>query len=45
MVSEYISDFASLFVYAGEEEMLALAEGAMRFINDEETVKTYGVLQ
>ncbi len=37
----YISFIAPITVYAGEEEMKALAEGAYRVMNSEESMKTY----
>jgi butyrate kinase len=42
-LKEYISFLAPVYVYAGEEEMQALAEGVLRVIEGEEVAKTYGV--
>ncbi len=39
---EYVSFLGRIFVFAGEEEMLALAQGALRVVRGEETAKTYG---
>jgi butyrate kinase len=39
---DYVSSFGEIYIHAGEEEMLALAEGAFRVINKEETAKIYG---
>ncbi|MBD3165203.1 butyrate kinase, partial [bacterium] len=37
-----IEFLGEIFVFAGEEEMLALAEGALRVLRGEETAKRYG---
>lgn len=41
-MTTYISYLGKIFVMPGEEEMLALAEGAVRVLNGEEEIKTYG---
>ena len=40
-IRERISFIAPLVVYGGEDEMLALAQGALRVLNGEEEVKEY----
>lgn len=41
-LTAYIDYLGPLHLHAGEEEMLALAEGALRVIRGEETAKSYG---
>ncbi|MBZ0263554.1 butyrate kinase [bacterium] len=41
-LNKYISYLGRIFEYRGEEEMLALAEGALRVIRRQEAAKTYG---
>lgn len=38
----YVDKLAKVYVHAGEEEMLALAEGALRVIEGKEVAKSYG---
>lgn len=40
-LKEYISTLGKLFIYPGEEEMLALAEGALRVLRGKEEAKHY----
>jgi butyrate kinase len=40
-LNKYLNSLCKVVVFPGEDEMLALAEGAMRVINKEEPVKTY----
>ena len=40
-VSERVGFIAPILVLPGEEELEALAEGALRVLNGEETAKTY----
>ncbi len=42
-LEDYISFFGRRFIYPGEGEMLALAEGGLRVIRGEEVAKPYGV--
>ena len=42
-IKERVSFIAPVTVYPGEDELLALAEGALRVINGEEEAKTYVV--
>jgi butyrate kinase len=41
LIKERIEFIAPVYVYPGEDEMLALAQGALRVINKEETAKEY----
>lgn len=41
MVTKRVSFIAPIFVYPGEDEMLALAQGALRVLTGEEEAKTY----
>ena len=41
MLKERVDFLGQVIVMAGEEEMLALAEGALRVINGEEEAKIY----
>ncbi len=40
-IEEYVSFLAPVHVYPGEDEMLALAQGALRVLNGKETAKVY----
>lgn len=40
-IEEWISALAPVFVYPGEDEMLAMAEGAVRVLRGEEVLKQY----
>ena len=40
-IEEWISAIAPVFVYPGEDEMLAMAEGAVRVLRGEEHVTKY----
>ncbi|MCM1273302.1 MAG: butyrate kinase [Clostridium sp.] len=40
-IKEMVSFIAPVTVYAGEDELLALAQGALRVLNKEEEAKTY----
>jgi butyrate kinase len=40
-IKEYVSFIAPVTVYPGEDELLALAQGALRVMNGEEQVKVY----
>jgi len=40
-ISEWVGFFAPVFVYPGEDEMAALAEGGLRVLLKEEEVKSY----
>ena len=40
-ISDSVSFIAPISVYAGEEEMIALAEGALRVLRGEEEAKAY----
>lgn len=40
-LTKRISHIADITVYAGEDELLALAQGALRVLNGEETAKVY----
>ncbi len=40
-IREYVSWIAPVFVYPGEDEMLALAQGGLRCLRGEEAAKTY----
>ncbi|MBB2482202.1 butyrate kinase [Bacillus sp. APMAM] len=45
-ISEYVSWIADVIIYPGENELQALAEGAYRVLNGEETAKDYpGVME
>ena len=41
-VRQWVEDLAPVFVYPGEDEMAALAEGGLRVYSGEETVSSYG---
>lgn len=41
-LTDYIDYLKPIYLHPGEEEMLALAEGALRVIRGEETAKSYG---
>jgi len=41
LIEERVGFLAPLFVYPGEDEMLALAEGGLRVLRGEEEVKAY----
>lgn len=41
-VRQWVEDLAPVFVYPGEDEMSALAEGGLRVYSGEETVRSYG---
>jgi len=41
LLKEKIGFLAPIVVYPGEDEMLALAQGAIRVLNGEETVREY----
>lgn len=40
-IRERVATIAPVLVYPGEDEMLALAQGALRVLQGEETAKTY----
>ncbi|HOP56692.1 MAG TPA: butyrate kinase [Bacillota bacterium] len=40
-IKDYVTPIAPVFVYAGEDEMRALAEGALRVLNQEEKLQAY----
>ena len=40
-IEEYVGFLAPVHVYPGEDEMLALAQGAMRVLTGKETAKVY----
>jgi butyrate kinase len=40
-IEEYVSFLAPVHVYPGEDEMLALSQGALRVLNGKETAKVY----
>jgi len=40
-ITKRVTFLAPVFVYPGEDEMTALAEGALRILNDEEEIKNY----
>ena len=40
-IEEYVGFLAPVHVYPGEDEMLALAQGAMRVLNGKEEAKVY----
>ena len=40
-IEEYVSFLAPVHIYPGEDEMLALAQGALRVLNGKETAKVY----
>ena len=40
-LKEYVSFIAPVTVYPGEDELLALAQGALRVMNGEEEAKIY----
>lgn len=40
-VAEYVGFIAEIVKYPGEDEMIALAEGVLRVLNNEEEAKTY----
>ena len=40
-VSQGVAWIAPIYIYAGEDEMLALAEGALRGLTGEEKIRTY----
>ena len=40
-IEEYVGFLAPVRVYPGEDEMLALAQGAMRVLTGKETAKVY----
>jgi len=42
LISEYVNFLAPVIIRAGENEMLALAKGALRILNNEEVAKRYG---
>lgn len=42
LIRQYVDFIAPVFVYPGEDEMLALAEGALRVLRKEESPKIYG---
>ncbi|SDG78429.1 butyrate kinase [Thermoanaerobacter thermohydrosulfuricus] len=41
LIKDRINFIAPIYVYPGEEEMLALAQGALRVLNGEEKAKEY----
>ena len=41
LLTSYVEKIAPVFVFPGEEEMLALAQGALRVLKGEETAKEY----
>jgi butyrate kinase len=41
-IREWVEGLAPVCVYPGEDEMTALAEGGLRALSGEESVKTYG---
>ena len=41
LIREKVEFIAPIIVYPGEDEMLALAQGAIRVLNGEEEVKEY----
>jgi len=43
MIEERVNFIADVKVYPGEDEMIALAQGALRVLNKEEEAKTYGL--
>ena len=40
-IEEYVGYLAPVHVYPGEDEMLALAQGAMRVLSGKEEAKVY----
>ncbi|KHO61081.1 hypothetical protein THYS13_26580 [Thermoanaerobacter sp. YS13] len=40
-MKDRVNFIAPIYVYPGEEEMLALAQGALRVLNGEEKAKEY----
>ena len=40
-IEEYVNYLAPVFVYPGEDEMLALAQGAIRVLKGQEEVQVY----
>ena len=40
-IEEYVGYLAPVHIYPGEDEMLALAQGAIRVLNGKETAKVY----
>ena len=40
-IEEYVSFLAPVHIYPGEDEMLALSQGALRVLNGKETAKVY----
>jgi len=40
-IKEYVDWIAPVTVYPGEDELLALAQGALRVLNGSEELKTY----
>ena len=43
MIEERVNFIADVKVYPGEDEMIALAQGALRVLSKEEEAKTYGL--
>ena len=43
MIEERVKFIADVKVYPGEDEMIALAQGALRVLNKEEEAKVYGL--
>jgi butyrate kinase len=42
LIRERVDSMAPIFIYPGEDEMKALAEGALRVLEGKEEVKRYG---
>ena len=40
-IKEYISYLAPVYIYPGEDEMLSLAQGAIRVLKGQEEVQVY----
>jgi butyrate kinase len=41
-IRQWVEELAPVFVYPGEDEMTALAEGGLRVLSGEETIRRYG---
>ena len=39
--AKYVGPCAAVFIYPGENEMIALAEGVLRVLQGKDTAKTY----
>ena len=40
-IEDYVSYLAPVYIYPGEDEMLALAQGALRVLRGEEEAQVY----